>query len=137
MATATFSKRLNQLFEVVYPPGRGPYCAAEVVHELRRRGHRISMPYMSQLRSGTRFRPSPRMIDVLSEFFGVHPDYLLGRDSASGTAVAQELHWLSLAHDDMVRRVVSSLLELPPGLRDQVLAGISDQQASRRVAYAG
>jgi hypothetical protein len=35
---ATFSARLNRLFDTVYPPGRGPHTSAEVIAALRAEG---------------------------------------------------------------------------------------------------
>lgn len=55
---ATFTERLNRLFAVVYPPGRGPYRNAEVREALAGRGFAMSAPYLSQLRGGTRTSPS-------------------------------------------------------------------------------
>jgi hypothetical protein len=46
--SASFAERLNRLFEVVFPPGRGPYTSAEVVKALNENGHRISAPYLSK-----------------------------------------------------------------------------------------
>ena len=55
-----FTERLNRLFAVVYPPGRGPYRNVEVTEALAGRGYQLSAPYLSQLRSGVRGGPSSR-----------------------------------------------------------------------------
>ena len=33
--STTFAARLNRLFDVVYPPGRGPHTSAEVIAALK------------------------------------------------------------------------------------------------------
>ena len=52
--STTFAARLNRLFDVVYPPGRGPHTSAEVIAALKAEGVTMSAPYLSQLRSGNR-----------------------------------------------------------------------------------
>ena len=39
---STFSARLNRLFDTVYPPGQGPYTAAEVCAALKVEGITMS-----------------------------------------------------------------------------------------------
>lgn len=117
---ATFAERLNRLFATIYPPGRGPYRSFEVTEALARRGYRLSAPYLSQLRSGTRTCPSPRTADMLAEFFGVGVDYF---DPSTGYARAldAELDWLLLTHDESVRDLTHALMTLTPGLREELL----------------
>ena len=52
--STTFSARLNRLFDTVYPPGRGPHTSAEVVAALNAEGIRMSVPYLSHLRTSHR-----------------------------------------------------------------------------------
>ncbi|MEV6661078.1 helix-turn-helix transcriptional regulator [Nocardia fluminea] len=47
---------------------------------LQAAGHRISAPYLSQLRSGHRDNPSPKTVAALAEYFQVRPDYFFLAD---------------------------------------------------------
>ena len=124
---ATFAERLNRLFAAIYPPGRGPYRSFEVTEALARRGYRLSAPYLSQLRSGTRTCPSPRTADMLAEFFGVGVDYF---DSTTGyvRALDAELDWLHLTHDESVRDLTTALMHLTPSLREDLLGHAEGSQ---------
>src|SRR6476620_6350974 len=62
----TFAARLNRLFDVVYPPGRGPHTSAEVIAALKSEGVTMSAPYLSQLRSGNRTNPSVATMAALA-----------------------------------------------------------------------
>jgi transcriptional regulator with XRE-family HTH domain len=118
---ATFAGRLNRLFEVVHPPGRGRYANIEVVDELTARGHAISPAYLSQLRSGKRTQPAFATVCALAEFFGVRPHYFSNDDPAYVELLDDELHWLCLARDPTIRRLTTALLDLPAHLRDELL----------------
>ncbi len=120
-----FPDKLNRLFAAVFPPARGPYTGREVSRTLRMRGFDVSEPYISQLRSGQRKRPSWRVIAELAEFFGVRPEYFTDEDPYYTRILDAELHWLELAHDPMVRRLTTALLELPADLRDDALRVVS------------
>ncbi|WP_418002240.1 helix-turn-helix domain-containing protein [Mycobacterium sp. PDNC021] len=121
MDTALFAERLNNLFDAIHPPARGPYRNSEVTQALARRGHDLSDPYLSQLRRGIRTRPSPQTVQQLAEFFGVRTEYLNGRDSGYTRALDDELDWLRLARDESVREVTTVLLTLPPNVRETLL----------------
>ncbi|WP_267296010.1 helix-turn-helix domain-containing protein [Mycobacterium hackensackense] len=121
----TFTGKLNRLFAVIYPPGRGPYTSREVSLTLRMRGCDVSEPYLSQLRSGKRKQPSWRVITELAEFFGVRPQYFTDADPDYTKLLDAELHWLELAHDPHVRKLTTALLELPAELRDDALRAVS------------
>lgn len=118
----TFAERLNRLFASIYPPGRGPYRNIEVTRALSRRGHAMSGPYLSQLRTGQRTHPSRQTIDLLAEFFGVGSDYLSGVDSGYTRWLDNELRWLQIARNPAVRELTTALLTLPPGVRNELLA---------------
>ncbi len=144
---ATFAERLNRLFTAVYPPGRGPYRNCEVTEALARRGHRMSAPYLSQLRSGVRQGPSPRTAEMLAEFFGVKVDYF-DTHAAYADALDVELDWHRLLRDESVRDLTSALMQLTPGVRDGLLeqaercqidciATIAEQSAQTLVAPEG
>ena len=115
-----FTERLNRLFAVVYPPGRGPYRNVEVTEALAGRGYRLSAPYLSQLRSGVRSGPSARTVEMLAEFFGVRVEYF-DTDSSYARAVDADLDWLSVVHDQSVRELTTALIAVAPAVRDQLL----------------
>ncbi|AMO60059.1 Helix-turn-helix protein [Mycolicibacterium phlei] len=110
--SASFAERLNRLFNVVCPPGRGPYTSAEVVKALNQQGFSISAPYMSQLRSGKRGRPSLATIRQLAAFFRVDPAYFLDDDYYE--RISAELTVLEAMHDDGLRRIANRVCGLSP-----------------------
>lgn len=118
--TATFAARLNRLFDTIWAPGRGPYRNFEVTEALDRRGHRLSAPYLSQLRSGIRRYPSPRTAVMLAEFFGVEVEYF-DPDTSYARALDAELDWLDVVHDKSVRELTTALMTLTPSQRDELL----------------
>lgn len=127
---ASFAGRLNRLFNTIRPPGRGPLRDAEARRELETRGHQMSAPYLSQLRSGARTNPHPKTIRHLADLFGVRPEYFTGEDPDYTALIDAELQWLALAHDPDVRRIVSGLLELRPAGREGILRAIESGNAS-------
>ncbi|MCV7320457.1 PAS domain-containing protein [Mycolicibacterium confluentis] len=120
----SFADRLNRLFAAIRAPGNGAYTNSEVLRALAEKGVHVSAPYMSQLRSGVRRRPSEQAVIALAEFFGVRPVYF---DDAYDREDLQylvrldaDLRWLQLAHDPQVRRIVTMILELPPDGQDEI-----------------
>lgn len=125
--TATFAARLNRLFDTIWAPGRGPYRNFEVTQALDRRGHRLSAPYLSQLRSGIRKYPSPRTAEMLAEFFGVDVDYF-DPETSYARALDAELDWLDVVHDKSVRELTTALMALTPSQRDGLLEQAVERQ---------
>ncbi len=123
VAADSFAARLNRLFDTIYPPGRGPYASSELVRAVECRGMELSAPYLSQLRSGRRENPSLETMELIAEFFGIRSDYFTGRDEAYRRRLEEELDWIDLSRNPDVRRLASALIELPPGRREQLLAG--------------
>ncbi|OBF17997.1 PAS domain-containing protein [Mycobacterium sp. ACS4331] len=113
----SFADRLNRLFAAIRAPGNGAYTNSEVLRALAEKGVHISAPYMSQLRSGVRRRPSEQAVIAIAEFFGVRPVYFDDtydrEDLQYLVRLDADLRWLQLAHDPEVRRIVSMILELP------------------------
>ncbi|MDV8009822.1 MULTISPECIES: transcriptional regulator [Rhodococcus] len=66
-----FGTRLNALFDSHRPR----LTNAQACEALRRQGYPISLPYLSQLRSGVRRAPSAQVIHALAVLFDVPPDY--------------------------------------------------------------
>lgn len=119
--TTSFAERLNRLFATIQPPGRGPYRNFEVRHALARRGVDLSAPYLSQLRGGTRNRPSAQIMELLAEFFGLRTEYFTDEECEYTRTLDAELDWLQLARDQSVRDVITALLTLPPRVRDNLI----------------
>jgi ESX-1-secreted protein regulator len=88
-----FADRLNMLFEDSPRLGH-PVTQAEVADDLTAGGWRISRPYLSQLRRGLRTSPSPDVVAVLADYFGVDHDYFfrpVGSESTDASAVIDRL----------------------------------------------
>ncbi|MGB3304169.1 helix-turn-helix domain-containing protein [Gordonia sp. (in: high G+C Gram-positive bacteria)] len=105
-----FAGRLNKLFETVHPPGRRPHTNAEVAATLSSEGHRISKPYLSQLRNGHRTNPSPDTIAALARFFKVKPDYFY--DDVYAARIDHDLELLSQLRGHGLRRLSSRAFDL-------------------------
>jgi transcriptional regulator with XRE-family HTH domain len=101
--STTFASRLNRLFDTVYPPGRGPHTSAEVIGALQAEGITMSVPSLSQLRSGNRTNPSSATMAALANFFRIKPAYFT--DDEYYEKLDKELSWLSTMRDDGVRRI--------------------------------
>lgn len=70
-----FAARLNELFDNPSAPDVRQCTNRQVARMLQAAGHRISAPYLSQLRSGNRENPSAKTVAALAEYFRVTPDY--------------------------------------------------------------
>lgn len=117
-----FAAQLNRLFDIIRPPGRGPYTSSELIEWAQRGGMALSGPYLSQLRTGGRQRPSAHTIAVIAEFFGINSEYFTEPDSAYTRQLEIELRWLHLANNPDVRSLTTTLLALPANTRERVMA---------------
>jgi transcriptional regulator with XRE-family HTH domain len=132
LLSRTFADRLNRLFDAIYPPGRGPYSAAEVVAALNARGVRTSSAYLSQLRTGARTNPSVFTMAAFAEFFGVETAYFT--DEGYFARMDVELSWLITARDEGIRRVATRLVGLSPEAMEEVLAKIGELRRRENVS---
>lgn len=107
---ASFADRLNKLFDTVHPPGRKPHSNAEVAEALASAGHRISKPYISQLRSGHRTNPSNETVAALARFFKVKPDYFF--DPMYEARVDRDLEVLAQLQGYGLRRLSARAFDL-------------------------
>ena len=81
----SFAAQLNRLFSSIYPPGRGPYTSQELVRWLGMRGLALSAPYLSQLRTGERKRPSEQTVEMIAEIRRMLEEWLkAGGDAPPG-----------------------------------------------------
>lgn len=111
-----FAVRLNSLFETVHPPNRPPHTNAEVAESLTAGGHRISKPYISQLRSGRRTNPSECTVAALARFFKVKPDYFY--DDIYAGKVDQDMELLGRLQSYGLRRLSTRAFDLSEESQD-------------------
>lgn len=105
------SDRLNRLFEVVHPPGRGPYSNSEVAELMAERGlETVTSTYLWMLRTGRRDNPTKRHLEALASFFGVPAAYWFDDEVAEKTA--EELKLLELLRDSKIKRAPASVRRL-------------------------
>lgn len=127
MSADAFAERLDKLFEVVHPPGRGPYSNQEVARLLHDRGGpTLSHVYLWQLRTGRRDNPTRRHLEALAEFFGVPIAYFF--DDGAAATVQAELEFIQQLRESGVRRVAMRAAGLSPESVQQVLALIEDMR---------
>nr|WP_296765433.1 helix-turn-helix domain-containing protein [Rhodococcus sp. (in: high G+C Gram-positive bacteria)] len=107
---SSFASRLNTLFETVHPQGRRAHTNAEVAAALAEAGHRISKPYISQLRSGHRTNPSSDTVAALARFFKVKPDYFF--DHVYEAKVNRDLEILAQLQGHGLRRLSARAFDL-------------------------
>lgn len=108
------------------PPGREPYSNEEMIAALASHGRKISAPYVSQLRTGQRRRPSQQKVDAIAEFFGVRSSYFADQPTSYRRAVEADLDGLELARNAGIRELTMALAELEPAVRERLMteAGI-------------
>ena len=136
VASDSFAARLNRLFDTVYPPGRGPFTGSELIRVLADQGLTLSAPYLSQLRTGQRARPSRQTVDLIAGFFGIRSDYFTGEDGAYVRRLEDELGWLQLARDPSVRQLTTTLLELNSEACELAFASVEQAADGPRNCYA-
>lgn len=127
----SFAARLNQLFEAVHPPGRGPYRDAEVADGMTRLGYPISRPYLCQLRSGQRTHPSEMTIQAFAEFFRVDIEYFT--DDKYYLRIQDELNSLTQPRDGLVASLARRLTGLSLEAQDEINRAID--RAEHRPAH--
>mgnify|MGYP000337758530 CR=1 FL=1 len=127
-----FAVRLNRLFALVYPPGRGPYSSAELSDALQANKVGGSRPYISQLRTGRRERPSPAVIEAISAFFRVDVAYFV--DDEFYRAVNEELDCRVWADGEYAMAIASRVVGLSERSRQEVIQMIDDLYCRQRGA---
>jgi transcriptional regulator with XRE-family HTH domain len=118
-APGTLAAKLDRLFRIVHPPGRGEYTYEEVAAALKAQGGpTISNSYVWQLRKGIRDNPTKRHLEALAQFFGVEPSYFF--DEAASEKIAAELELLAAIRDSEVRSVAMRAAGLSAGSLDAI-----------------
>ncbi|MCF2532418.1 helix-turn-helix domain-containing protein [Yinghuangia soli] len=117
----TLARRLEHLFQTVYPKGRGRYTnpeAAALINE--RAGEKlVSQSYLWQLRHGARDDPSLRRITAIARLFGVPVDYF--SDDELAARVDAQLELLVALRDAGVRDIALRA----SGLSDNALQSLA------------
>lgn len=109
----TLAEKLDRLFRVVRPAGRGEYSFEEVATALARGGGpTISATYIWQLRKGLRDNPTKRHLEALARFFGVSAAYFFEDEAAE--QIEAELELLAALRDASVRQVALRAAGLSP-----------------------
>ena len=118
-ASHTFGEQLNELFTL--SPRRIP--STTVAQALTERGCSISIPYLSQLRSGVRTRPADRYVRALAEHFGVPLSHFYETPFESGTdtGLSHDLELIHAIDDNAVRRLLRNVHGLSPASVDILL----------------
>lgn len=114
-----FAARLDDLFSRPREPGWAPPTNRAVAIALTARGYAVSAPYLSQLRSGQRANPSPRIVAALADFFGVDPGYFYG--PAAGEPAPQDLVLVSWLRGEPMRTLLTHAYHVPAESLDLLL----------------
>lgn len=117
-AIEAFASRLNKLVE----QSDGKVTNRDVATGMMESGCAVSMPYLSQLRTGVRDNPSIPVVNALANFFRVLPDYFydanVGGDFPSSKKIDEALTAdaavLEKLLDHRLRRLLSLTLGLAP-----------------------
>ena len=133
--SATFADRLNHLFKVVHPAGRGPYNDREVADAITRQGHQMSHQYIWALRKGTRPNPTLDTIQALARFFGVPESYLVSGERQS--QVDEQLQLLAAVRDADLREIMQRSTALSGPDRAAILRIIKGLSAGPADAAGG
>ncbi|WP_405136621.1 helix-turn-helix domain-containing protein [Nocardia sp. NBC_01388] len=107
--SSNISHRLNELIDRREQRDGTRLTNIALVAQLGERGHRISKPYLSQLRTGKRREPSQQLLAALSELFEVSADYFTHGDAAPVLADAALVDHL---HDPVLRRLLDTAVGL-------------------------
>lgn len=120
-----FSDQLNALFDHSARIGC-PITQVQLADALNARGHQISHPYISQLRRGKRSNPSPEIVAILADFFGVDKDYFylpaVNPDFPTASEVIERLDQVTLRRllaqaDGLSDRSMGIVIEMAERLR--------------------
>lgn len=116
----TIARRLEHLFGVVHPPGRGPYSLTEATDAINQAAgtNLISVSYLSQLRRGQRTEPSHSKLAAIAQFFGVDIQYFSDAEHARRTD--EQLELLATLRDSGVLGLALRL----PGLSETSLQAV-------------
>ncbi|MFE5864313.1 helix-turn-helix domain-containing protein [Streptomyces virginiae] len=102
-SAVSLAARLNHLFDVVHPRGRGPYTDEEIAQAVSARGSDISASGIAALRAGTWDDPTSKQLQGLAEVFGVPVPYFF--DDGIAAKVTADLTLLNAFKEAGARKV--------------------------------
>ncbi|MFF5364780.1 helix-turn-helix domain-containing protein [Streptomyces scabiei] len=120
----SLADKLNHLFQVVVPSGRGPYGNEEVAQKITEAGVPISGSYIWLLRKGQRDNPTLRHIEGLAKFFGVPAAYFFDDDVTD--QVDRQLELMHAMRDSRVRNLALRAEGLSAASLDALLAFVHE-----------
>lgn len=122
----TLAEKVDYLFRVVHPRGRGEYSYREVAQAINGTGSgaSISASYLWQLRRGEKDNPTYRHIESLARFFGVPPSYFF--DDTAADEITAELELLAAIRDNEVREIALRASDLSDAGRKMIKNVIED-----------
>lgn len=98
------AEKVDRLFRVIHPEGRGPYSLREVARGVADMGGpSMSASFLHQLRTGQRDNPGIKYLKAIADFFGVSPSYFF--DDEEGARAQAEVTLLESMRDNQVRSV--------------------------------
>lgn len=116
----SLADKINRLFEVMHPRGRGPLSNEEVAAEITAGGGAtISASYLWLLRTGKRNNPTASHLEALARYFGVTPAYFFDEEVAGD--IERELDLLKAMRDAGVKHLALRA----SGLTSDVLSAIT------------
>jgi len=109
----SLADKINRLFEVMHPRGRGPLSNEEVAAEITAGGGAtISASYLWLLRTGKRNNPTASHLEALARYFGVTPAYFFDEEVAGD--IERELDLLKAMRDAGVKHLALRASGLTP-----------------------
>jgi transcriptional regulator with XRE-family HTH domain len=107
------AEKVDRLFRVIHPEGRGPYSLREVARGVADMGGpSMSASFLHQLRTGQRDNPGIKYLKAIAGFFGVSPAYFF--DDDEGARAQAEVTLLESMRDNQVRSVALRASGLSP-----------------------
>ncbi|MFE0087709.1 helix-turn-helix domain-containing protein [Streptomyces sp. NPDC058991] len=107
------AEKIDRLFKVIHPEGRGPYSLREVANGIAEKGGpAMSASFLHHLRTGQRDNPGIKYLKAIADFFGVPPAYFF--DNEEGRRADAELSLLESMRDNQVRSVALRASGLSP-----------------------
>jgi transcriptional regulator with XRE-family HTH domain len=117
------AEKVDRLFKVIHPEGRGPYSLREVARGIADSGGpAMSASFLHQLRTGQRDNPGIKYLKAIAQFFGVSPAYFF--DNEEGRRADAELSLLESMRDNQVRSVALRASGLSSGTLSTIQAFI-------------
>lgn len=113
-AAERLAEKINQLFDAVHPPERGPYSNNEVEEHLlntKDQGPTISANYLRYLRRAERTNPGAQQLRAIARFFDIDPGYLLTEDEKT-ERMHQQLQKLALLRSTAVEGIATRAASL-------------------------